>query len=143
MLLSGSKGLMMFESIQSDFTSQPDWNGSVQSLLLSYVAVVHILRCFQRAAWHAPRVLSSRACDSVANPTVREVVRSGDIGGFAFQSSDVGDPIASISSLTEVIRNHEWIMIVVVNTDACTSSGVSLRRCVCRRSSPLTRRGCR
>jgi hypothetical protein len=79
----------------------------------------------------------------VANPTVREVVRSGDIGGFAFQSSDVGDPIASISSLTEVIRNHEWIMIVVVNTDACTSSGVSLRRCVCRRSSPLTRRGCR
>jgi hypothetical protein len=80
-------------------------------------------------------VLSSRAYDSVANPTVREVVRSGDIGGFAFQSSDAGDPIASISSLTEVIRNHEWIMIVVVNTDACTSclvAGVSLRRCMCR-----------
>jgi hypothetical protein len=43
-LLSGSKGLMMFQSIQSDFTSQSDWNGNVQSLLLSYVG-----DC--RAAW--------------------------------------------------------------------------------------------
>ncbi len=59
----------------------------------------------------------SLARDRIANPTVREVLRSGDIQSFAFSSSDHGDPIASISSLTEVIRNHEYILIVVVSVD--------------------------
>lgn len=89
-LLAGSKGITMFQSVQQYFDSnRADWDGVVKSLLLS-----------------------------IASPIVREVLRSGDIQSFAFTSSDHGDPIASISSLTEVIRNHEYILIVVVSTDA-------------------------
>ncbi len=60
------------------------------------------------------RVYLSVFLPRIASPIVREVLRSGDIQSFAFTSSDHGDPIASISSLTEVIRNHEYILIVVV-----------------------------
>eukprot|EP01022_Parablepharisma_sp_SALTPOND_P005076 TRINITY_DN121611_c0_g1_i1.p1 TRINITY_DN121611_c0_g1~~TRINITY_DN121611_c0_g1_i1.p1 ORF type:complete len:668 (+),score=15.71 TRINITY_DN121611_c0_g1_i1:91-2004(+) len=47
-----------------------------------------------------------------------EIIRTGDVQGLVVKSTDKGDPFYSIRSITEVIRNHQWIAIVVVNMHA-------------------------
>ena len=73
-------------------------------------------------------MLSGGVVADIANPTVRQVIRTGDIDGLSFLSSDGGVASGSPKSITQVIRNHEYILIVVVNTDAqgCTLSRVEM-----------------
>eukprot|EP00051_Salpingoeca_urceolata_P015270 m.197170 g.197170 ORF g.197170 m.197170 type:complete len:630 (+) comp18343_c0_seq3:60-1949(+) len=89
-LVSGAKGLTLFQSVQDDFDKlRKDWDGSIKDVFLSMV-----------------------------NPTVRQVLRTGDTDALPLISSDTGDPIGKIDSLSTVIRNHEYILLVAVNTDA-------------------------
>lgn len=55
--------------------TRSDWDGVVKSTLLSFT-----------------------------HPVVREILRTGDIDGAIVDSSDKGDPIQAISSLTQVRR---------------------------------------
>jgi hypothetical protein len=87
-LLSGAKGLSMFQSWNQEFNhNRKDWDGPIKDLLLS-----------------------------IANPTVRHVLRTGDVESLPLKWSDSGNPIESINSLVEVIRNDQYIMVVLVNT---------------------------
>jgi hypothetical protein len=88
-LLSGAKGMSLFQSWNKQFDdNRKDWDGPIKDLLLS-----------------------------VANPTVRHILRTGDVESLPFRWSDSGNPIQSISSLVEVIRNDNYIMVVLVNTN--------------------------
>lgn len=55
---------------------------------------------------------------TVANPTVREVMRTGDVGGLVFSSSVQGDPTWKTDALVEVIRSHEYVAVILINTKA-------------------------
>ena len=55
---------------------------------------------------------------NIANPTVREVLRTGDVDGLPLVSSDTGNPYFSISSLSTVIRSQSYLLFVLLNTDA-------------------------
>jgi hypothetical protein len=88
-LLSGAKGMSLFQSWDKQFDlNRKDWDGPIKDLLLS-----------------------------VANPTVRHVLRTGDVESLPLRWSDSGNPIQSIRSLVEVIRNDNYIMVLLVNTN--------------------------
>lgn len=89
-LLSGAKGMTLFQTTSACIKAKAaDWEGLLRDVFLS-----------------------------IAHPIVREVLRTGDIESLRCTSSDPGDPIKAIASLFEPIRNHEWILFVVVNTNA-------------------------
>jgi hypothetical protein len=97
-IASGSKGMSLFESVQQLFDSQrQDWDGPIRSVF-----------------------------KSITNPTIRHILRTGDIQSLPIKSSDTGNPIDSVSSIVEVIRNEKHIMIVILNTNA---SGYSYLLC--------------
>jgi len=95
-IAAGSKGVMMFQSFQQWFDADSSaWNGVIQSVLLS-----------------------------IASPRVRHVIRTGDVAGMELHSSDPGSEIHNSSSVTEVIRNDDSVLVVVINTDAGGYSGL-------------------
>eukprot|EP00043_Microstomoeca_roanoka_P008288 m.79844 g.79844 ORF g.79844 m.79844 type:complete len:620 (-) comp14183_c1_seq2:174-2033(-) len=89
-LLAGAKGMTLFQSVEEYFSKQSaDWNGGILT-----------------------------AMRSITHPQVKEVLRTGDIDALPFVSSDQGDPIKNITSLTQVIRNHDHMLVIVTSFNA-------------------------
>jgi hypothetical protein len=94
-LASGSKGMTLFQSYQPLFESnRADWDGPIKNMLLS-----------------------------IANPTVRNILRTGDIQGLKLSTSegsnfDAEGFVTPGPSIMEIIRNDKYIMVVFINSNA-------------------------
>ena len=138
-LAAGAKGLTMFQTILDDMKKESsDWQGIVKSVLLSVAnpvvrevrtstaegvlsasrksARVQRLFPFLSTTGHEMAACEASRWCSLPLPLCSKVVRTGDIQAFDFKTSDTYSSAWVSESIVQVIRNHEYILVVALNT---------------------------